>query len=129
MENALPHNKAEQSAPNKRQFTGTDNPLGLRALAVLLRRPVLREELDRVAGCANGPDLVSGLRSRGLGKDHLPCELIQFVDRDGFTCRAGVYSLTVQGRRMVYAWIARREKECAQKAFSIKQLDGFNGPL
>jgi len=43
------------SAPNKREFKGTDNPRHLRAIAVLLRRPISRQELDTVAGCANGP--------------------------------------------------------------------------
>ena len=102
--------KAESSAPSKRNFTGTDNPRQLRALAVLLRRPLSREALDHIAGCSNGPELVADLRRRGLGDEHLPCERIRFIDRDGFTCRPGVYSLTEQGRRMVYAWLAKREQ-------------------
>ena len=110
MKNAPFHNQAEQSAPSKRNFTGTDNPRHLRALAVLLRRPVSREELDHIAGCSNGPELVAELRRRGLGKEHLFCERIRFIDRDGFTCRPGVYSLTEQGRRMVYAWMAKRQR-------------------
>ena len=100
--------KAVSSVPSKRKFTGTDNPRHLRALTVLLRRPVSREELDHIAGCSNGPDLIAGLRCRGLGEEHLPCKRIKFIDRDGFTCRPGVYSLTEQGRRMVYAWLAKR---------------------
>jgi hypothetical protein len=120
---------ADSDASSKRQFSGSANPRALLILNVLHHRPVSREALDKIAGCANGPDLVAGLRSRGLGQDHLPCEQIQFVDRDGYTCRPGVYSLTEKGRRMVYAWMARRKKECAQKAFSNIQLDGFDGPL
>ena len=46
--------KAESSDPSKRKFTGIDNPRQLRALAVLLRRPVSREELDHIAGCSSG---------------------------------------------------------------------------
>lgn len=76
----------------------------------LLRRPVSREELDHITGCSNGPELVADLRRRGLGHEHLPCERIRFIDRDGFTCRPGVYSLTEQGRRMVYAWLAKRKQ-------------------
>ena len=104
--------KAEQSAAGqgKREFTGTDNPRHLRALTVLLRRPVSRQELDSVAGAANSPELVAELRRRGLGDDHLPCERIKFIDRDGNVCRPGVYSLTEKGRRMVYAWMAKRSK-------------------
>lgn len=102
--------KAEQSAPSKREFTGTDNPRHLRAIAVLLRRPVPREQIDSIAGCSNGPDLIADLRRRGLGDDHLPCERIKFIDRDGNLCRPGVYSLTEKGRRMVYAWMAKRKQ-------------------
>ena len=103
---------AEQgtAGQGKREFTGTDNPRHLRALTALLRRPVSREQLDSIAGCSNGPALISDLRDRGLGDDHLPCERIKFIDRDGNLCRPGVYSLTEKGRRMVYAWIAKRSK-------------------
>ena len=97
--------KAVSSALNKRNFTGTDNPRQLRALAVLLRRPLSREALDHIAGCSNGPDLVAELRRRGLD---LPCERIRFIDRDGFACRPGVYSLTIADRRKVQAWLAKR---------------------
>ena len=97
--------KAEQSAPNKRKFIGTDNPRQLRALAVLLRRPLSREALDHIAGCSNGPELVAELRRRGLD---VPCERIRFIDRDGCPCRPGVYSLTIADRRKVQAWLAKR---------------------
>jgi len=102
--------KAERSAPKQRQFSGTDNPRHLRAIAALLRRPVPREQLDSIAGCSNGPELIAELRRRGLGDDHLPCERISFIDRDGCKCRPGVYSLTEKGRRMIYAWMAKRQK-------------------
>ena len=105
--------KAESSVPSKRKFTGTDNPRHLRAIAALLRRPISRQELDSVAGCTNGPELVAELRRRGLGDDNLPCERIRFIDRDGYICRPGVYSLTIAGRRMIYAWMAKRQKGAA----------------
>jgi hypothetical protein len=102
--------KQNRASPGKvRQFSGTDNPRHLRAIAALLNRPVPREQLDSIVGCANGPDLIAELRDRGLGKDHLPCTRINFVDRDGVECRPGVYSLTDKGRRMVYAWMAKRK--------------------
>lgn len=97
--------KEEPSAPSKRQFTGTDNPRHLRALNVLLNRPIPREQLDSVAGASNSPELVAELRRRGL---QVPCERIRFVDRDGYTCRPGVYSLTISDRRKIYAWLAKR---------------------
>ncbi len=99
------------SAPNKREFTGTDNPRHLRAITALLRRPLPRENLDTVAGCSNGPELVAELRRRGL---ELPCERINFVDRDGFICRPGVYFLTTTDRRKVRQWQARRMKPGAE---------------
>ena len=97
--------KAQSSAPSKRKFTGTDNPRQLRALTVLLRRPVPREQLDSLAGASNSPELVAELRRRGL---EVPCERIRFIDRDGFACRPGVYSLTLADRRKVHAWLAKR---------------------
>ena len=98
--------KAEQSAPSKRKFTGTDNPRHLRAIAALLRRPISRQELDGVAGASNSPELVAELRRRGLDA---PCERIDFIDRDGKKCRPGVYAFTEIDRRVIYAWMASRK--------------------
>lgn len=51
MENArLPKNE-KTSAPDKRKFTGTDNPRHLRVIMALLVSPRTRETIDRVAGC------------------------------------------------------------------------------
>ena len=86
-------------------FVGTDNPRHLRAIVALLRRPISRQELDSVAGCANGPALVADLRGLGLSID---CNRIKFVDRDGCTCRPGVYSFTAADRRKVHQWQAKR---------------------
>ena len=99
--------KGNQSAPDKRKFTGTDNPRQLRAILALLRRPISRQELDAVAGCANGPALVSALRDSGLT---IHCHHIKFVDRDGRTCRPGVYSFTECARRKVIQWLSKRKK-------------------
>jgi hypothetical protein len=96
--------KGNQSAPNKRKFTGTSNPRQLRAIAALMRRPISRQELDSVAGCANGPDLISALRDMGLT---INCDRIKFTDRDGKPCRPGVYSLTASDRRKVHQWLFR----------------------
>jgi hypothetical protein len=85
------------------KFTGTDNPRHLRVLAVLMRRPVPRHELDNIAGCSNGPELVAELRRRGLPID---CERVEAIDRDGRPCRPGVYSLPSKGRRLFWAWKA-----------------------
>lgn len=87
-----------------REFDGTSNPRHLRAIQALLRRPITREQLDKVVGCSNGPDLIAQLRRRGLD---IPCERISFVDRDGRKCRPGVYMTTVTDRRLIYRWLAR----------------------
>jgi hypothetical protein len=59
-------------------FSGTDNPRHLRVLQAVTVRPVPREEIDRLAGCANGPDLVAELRRRGLD---FPCTRTKKLDR------------------------------------------------
>ena len=100
-----PTKKAESSAPNSAKFTGTDNPRHLRAITVLIRRPVSRQELDSVAGASNSPELVAELRRRGLD---VPCDRIHFIDRDGKDCRPGVYRLSDADRRKVHQWQARR---------------------
>jgi hypothetical protein len=99
----------QQAANGKaeRKFYGTDNPRYLRAIAALMRRPISRQELDSVAGCANGPALVAELRDLGLT---VPCERIKFIDRDGKPCRPGVYSFMASDRRKVHAWLAQRER-------------------
>ena len=99
--------KENPSATSKRKFTGTDNPRQLRALAALRHRPVSREELDSVAGVTNSPDLVAELRRRGLD---VPCERIDFTDRDGNKCRPGVYSLSQRDRQAVTDWLGTDEQ-------------------
>lgn len=86
-------------------FLGTDNPRHLRVIQALMTRPLPREQLDQVAGCSNGPDLIAELRRRGL---KAPCERTKKKDRDLFDCWPGVYHLTKQDRRKVNAWKRRR---------------------
>ena len=93
-----------------RKFLGTENARHLRALAVLLKRPVSRENLDSIAGCSNGPELIAELRRRGL-EGELLCERIDFTDRDGRPCRPGTYYLTAKGRRLVLNWLKTRTQQ------------------
>ena len=95
--------KAESSAPNRPKFTGTDNPRQLRVIPALMVRPRRREDVDSIAGCANGPELIAELRRRGL---EVPCNRITFTDRDGCVCRPGVYSFTTKDRRLVNQWLS-----------------------
>lgn len=89
-----PTTNSSESAPSKRnynrprKFIGTDNPRHLRVLQALLVRPMPREQLGKVAGCSNGPDLIAELRRRGL---EVPCERIKFIDR-----------------ALLYRWLAQR---------------------
>lgn len=89
------------NSPEIPRFIGTTNPRHLRVIAALLERPLLREELDRVAGCSNGPDLVAKLCRRGLD---IKCLRVAHTDRDGKPCRPGLYLLTDTGKRQVSAW-------------------------
>lgn len=91
------------------KFAGTDNPRQLRAIHALRVRPLPREQLDRVAGCSNGPALIAELRALGLGEEGLPCTKVPDHDRDGRSIRRGVYSLSDTGRRAVDAWLRKRQ--------------------
>ena len=97
--------KAESSAPNRPNFTGTDNPRHLRVIEALLQRPRRREDVDNIAGCSNGPELIAELRRRGL---EVPCARTKKKDRDLFDCWPGVYHFTQSDRRRIMAWLARR---------------------
>lgn len=94
-------------------FAGTDNPRHLRVIQALMTRPLTREQLDDVAGCSNGPELVAELRRRGL---ELECTRTKKKDRDLFDCFPGVYHFTQQDRRRVIQWITKRNSEGAKNA-------------
>ena len=85
------------------RFVGTLNPRYLRVIDALMERPRMREELDRIAGCSNGPELVAELRRLGLD---VQCLKMTRTDRDGKPCRPGRYILTETGRRQIDAWRA-----------------------
>lgn len=89
------------------KFAGTDNPRHLRVIHAALRRSLPREQVDREAGCSNGPELIAELRRRGL---EFPCVRIVAIDRDGKPCKPGVYNLTEKDRRYIYRWLASRNK-------------------
>ena len=109
-------NNATDFRAKPAEFVGTANPRYLRAIQALLTRPVPRQQLDEIVGCANGPDAILNIRdlfTDGRGKQHLTCQRIDFVDRDGNLCKPGIYSFAATGRRMIYAWIAKRAKGSA----------------
>lgn len=88
------------------KFTGTDNPRHLRVIFAAMARSRKREEVDRIAGCSNAPELVAELRRRGLD---FPCDRVPAIDRDGYPIRYGVYHLTDSDRRKVNKWLAGRK--------------------
>ena len=110
MKSARPTN-GKTSAPKQGDskstaaFFGTDNPRHLRVIQAAWVRPIPREQVDSVAGCANGPDLVAELRRRGL---EVPCERGRKKDRDLFDCWPGVYFLSQRDRRKLTEWKRRR---------------------
>lgn len=79
----------------------TISPRFRRAINALLNQPIMREYLDQVVGCSNGPDLIAGLRRMGLS---IPCERIERFDKDGNSCWPGRYSFTPEDRRVVNEW-------------------------
>jgi hypothetical protein len=88
---------ASTSGPAK--ITVDDSPREWHALAALLKGPKSREEIDRVAGVSNSPDLVMELRRRhGLA---IPCKRVDHKDRWGVGVKKGVYSLSQADRPKV----------------------------
>ncbi|ONJ06921.1 hypothetical protein A8F33_10195 [Burkholderia cenocepacia] len=100
--------RGNSSAKEHSDFTGTRSPRHLRALRALLASPagLAREQLDRVAGCSNGPALVSDLRAKGL---EVPCFMRTVHDRDDREVEAGVYVLTELDRNKVGRWLAAQD--------------------
>lgn len=71
---------------NPRPFT----PRQQRAINALRFKPCLREEIDRITGASNGPQIISELRKKGFD---IPCPRVNSIDRDGKPCRPGRYYL------------------------------------
>ncbi|MEO6421425.1 MAG: hypothetical protein ABIR84_01705 [Candidatus Nitrotoga sp.] len=97
-------NSTVKSASSK--FAGTTNPRHLRTIQALMTRNRKHEELDRIAGCSNGPELIAELRRRGLDA---PCQRVPAIDRDGLPISYGIYGFTDGDRRKINAWLRKRE--------------------
>ncbi len=98
---------SDSTAKPAAKFTGTDNPRHLRVLNAAQVSPRRREEIDRIAGASNGPELIAELRRRGL---EFPCDRVPALDRDGYPVRPGVYHLTDADRRKIATWQRVRGK-------------------
>ena len=73
-----------------------------RALNALINNPVMRENLDTIAGCSNSPELVAGLRRKGL---IVPCEKVERFDKDGNSCYPGRSSLMPEDKIIAREWL------------------------
>ena len=83
-------------------FPGTSNPRYLRVIQALLVRPRRCKDIDSIASCSNGADLISQLRELWL---NIPCIWVNFIDSHGFFFRSGIYYLTTNDRRKINHWI------------------------
>lgn len=79
------------------------SPRERRLLTALLEGPLSRESLDRRIGASNTPDVVFRLRKKGF---EIPCERREGIDRDGLTCRFGVYSMAETDRPLALAFLS-----------------------
>jgi hypothetical protein len=73
----------------------TSSPRHARVLRALAARPLMREELDSVAGASNGPQVIASLRASGWA---IRCDRVERTDRDGKPCRPGRYTLAENQR-------------------------------
>lgn len=72
----------------------------IRLVRGLLTGPKTREQVDRIAGASNGPEIIRQLRALGLRID---CRMMPSTDRDGLPCRYGLYSLASMAQ--AEAWL------------------------
>jgi hypothetical protein len=93
-------NESVPSAPNKRNFKLSHRQS--RVCQVLATgRKLWREEVDRIAGASNGPELMRQLRRKGL---EWQCDRIKKTDRDGNKCKPGLYSIVGSGWETLQVW-------------------------
>jgi len=79
-------------------------PRTIRVIKAIWNGPVMREELDRIAGSSNSPDIV--FRLRNCGKDlEIPCVRIDSKDIDGKRCRPGRYEFTKEDKSIIAEWL------------------------
>jgi hypothetical protein len=69
----------------------------------LLRRPITREEADRIAKASNAPHWIMELRRKGL---KISCERRPKLDADGAKVCPGIYSLKPESIPMAQQLLA-----------------------
>lgn len=97
------------SAPNSANFkTNKLTPRQSRTIAALMDKPkawIRREQIDRIAGASNGPQIIFELRSKVTGYDGLDMARMDAVDRDGRPCKPGFYRINAKGRERVTKYL------------------------
>ncbi|WP_343636851.1 hypothetical protein [Roseateles sp.] len=95
-------------SPADTPFLGPKSPRQERVLAALMTgAPLTNAHVRRIAGAANGPDVVAKLRARGLSAaNELITEFVDVTDVDGEVARIGRWRLTDRGQAKVAAWKA-----------------------
>jgi len=108
MKNARPL-QVETSANGHRNstsifvFPDIPNERELRVLHALnMHAEISREQLDRIAGASNSPDIVFRLRGRGIG---IVCRMVRAFDRDGNEVQHGMYSMSAISRQAFRDWL------------------------
>jgi len=91
--------KGNQSAPNKRNFKLTERQHRT-CEAFAMRGKLWREDVDRIAGASNGPEIMRQLKAKGLTW----CDRIRVIDRDGHPCEPGIYSIVGSGWDTLRKW-------------------------
>lgn len=108
--NAQPHKNAELSAQDSAYFSKTPKltPRQTRLVHALIALSpgewMAREEVDRIAGASNGPQVVAEVRQM-FGRDSIDMRRVAATDRDGRPCNPGRYRLTDAGRSRITAII------------------------
>jgi hypothetical protein len=113
--------KAEPSAPNSANSTAEEcrtprlTPRQRRLLDALLQTHgwIAREDVDRIAGASNGPQIILELRCKVTGHDGIEMQKADATDRDGKACKPGRYRLTAQGRQRAVEAMPRNGEAAA----------------
>jgi hypothetical protein len=104
----FPQPEPAEHSTSSAQFSGTTNPRHLRVIHSLMIRARRREEIDRIAGASNGPELIAELRRRGL---RATCHRTPGIDRDGQPIKFGIYCFDEHDRRAIATWLRLRDRK------------------
>jgi hypothetical protein len=63
---------------------------------------IKREELDRICGSSNSPDIIRKLRKDYVDDEGVICQMVDCIDRDGRPCKGGQYSFSEAGFQRIH---------------------------